>query len=128
MAIKAKNDYLIVKLLEDTRYEVLKTGVILSKGVEVGFTRDSEASKRGKRYRYVRYRGSDLKVNRVVYAKFGDEPLNPKKVIHHEDDDSLNNNATNLKQITQWANMQAKGKAAKYNIEDEEIVEEDLPF
>ena len=123
MAIKAKNDWLIDKLLEDTRYEILETGVILKNGVEVGFTRNSEAEKRGKRYRYIRYRGFDLKVNRIIFAKFNGK-LSDKKVVHHEDDDSLNNHKDNLKQVTQWQNMQFKQMSTVTSSSSSE----DVPF
>lgn len=120
MAIKAKNDPLIQDLLQDSQYEILETGVILKNGVEVGYTKKTEARVRGKGYRYISYRGFELKVHRIIYAKFNGE-LCPKKVVHHDDDDTMNNHKVNLKLVTQYQNMQFKQVLI-------ESLEEDLPF
>jgi Na+-translocating ferredoxin:NAD+ oxidoreductase RnfG subunit len=104
MAIKAKHNHLIDQLLEDPRYCILQYGIILKGKKPVGFSRKGELAKRGKAYRYLRYKGVDLKIHRIIYRKFAGKLLKTK-VIHHKDNNGLNNHINNLAQVTQSENM-----------------------
>lgn len=101
--IKSRHDKLIRAFLNDSRYTVNTLGFVFKNGKKIGFTRDSEANKRGTRYRYIRYKGKDLKIHRIVSQKFYGN-LNSEMVIHHKNGNSLDNRYTNLSQVTQQQN------------------------
>ncbi len=106
MAIKSVHDNLIEDFINDQRYEVEDSGIIRrSRGGVIGFTRNGEAIHRNKRYQYIRYKGVDLKVHRIIYRKFVGE-LQKRKVIHHKDGNGMNNAASNLEQVTQKKNVE----------------------
>jgi len=113
---KAKHNKLIVDLIQDPNYTILENGNILnSKGKALGFTMKSEQTLRSKQYRYIKYKGKAIKVHRVIYAKFVGE-LRYGLIIHHKDDNGLNNHYTNLEQVSQGKNM--KYKVAKPKVCD----------
>jgi hypothetical protein len=60
--------------------------------------------KRGKPYRYVKYKGVCLKAHRVVYQAYHGN-LRCDCVIHHIDGNGLNNSITNLKMVKQKTNL-----------------------
>lgn len=110
--IESKLDYLIELLINDARYTIERTGEIKNaKGEEIGYVRNGEAKLRNKPYVYVTYGDERKKVkrNRIIYRKYHGE-LIPGMVIHHKDDNSLNDHADNLEQVTQKRNMEAKQK------------------
>lgn len=108
--IEAKLDHLIELLINDSRYTIEKNGKVLNaKGKEIGYVRNGEARLRNKPYVYITYGPGQkkLKRNRIVFRKFKGE-LIPGMVIDHIDDNSLNDDADNLQQITQQKNMEYK--------------------
>lgn len=102
--IEAKHNKLIKNLILDASYTILESGVITRKGKTLGFTKVTERKLRNKQYKYLRYKGKDLKIHRIVYCKFIGE-LKAGYVIHHKDDNSLNNNINNLEQVSQELNI-----------------------
>jgi hypothetical protein len=105
MAVRSRHNKLILELISDTRYIVKRDGTITRArdGKRLGYAKGGEASKRGKAYLYVRYKGKEIKVHRIIYAKFGGELLRGY-VIHHRDANGLNPAFDNLEQVTQSAN------------------------
>lgn len=103
--MKAKLNKLIKQFIEDDRYLIRPDGTIFNtkKGKTVGFKKKTELKMRNKQYMYVKYKGKEIKVHRIVYAKFiGD--LEHGLVVHHIDSDGLNNAVDNLEQVSQELN------------------------
>jgi len=108
----ASNDDLILKLLRDPAYDVREDGTIWTKicitGKESKTNIWREAggvdTKRGMVYRRLKYRGKNLQVHRIVFAKYGDTPLQKDLVVNHKDGNSLNNHPSNLELVTQSEN------------------------
>lgn len=103
--LKAVNDDLIYEFIQSGKYEILPCGTIKnSRGKAIGFTKKTEATLRNKQYRYVKYQGFELKVHRIVFAKYGSEKLQKDLIIHHVDNNPLNNAFENLRMVTQQDN------------------------
>ncbi len=102
--IKSRHNGIIKQLLSDSRYTILETGIIMRNGIEIGFTKQTELKLRNKQYVYIAYKGTQIKIHRIVFAKFLGE-LIPGYVIHHKDNDGLNNNVNNLEQVSQHENI-----------------------
>lgn len=103
MKIKAKHDKLIDELISDETYTISDDGTISRNGEELGYTKKGELRNRGKAYRYISYKGAQIKVHRIIYRKFKGV-LNKLKVVHHIDGDGLNNNVNNLQLTDQSSN------------------------
>lgn len=100
----ASNDYLIDQLISDPSYQVRTDGSIYRlNGNAWRKTGNAVSTKNGKRYRHLKYHGRMLLVHRIVYRKFHGE-LHSDLVVNHHDGDSLNNDSSNLEQITQREN------------------------
>lgn len=110
----AQNDSLIEDLLQDPRYEVRADGTVyrLVGGV---WRRTGKAitNKNGMRYRHLMYRGRNLLVHRIIFAKYIGK-LSPHLVVNHIDGDSLNNLALNLELISQSENVQHRYTPDQY--------------
>ena len=103
--LKAVNDDLIRQFIESGKYEISPDGMIKNnKGKQIGFTKNTELKLRNKQYKYVGYNGFNLKVHRIIYAKFGKKKLDKDLVVHHKDGNSLNNHIDNLELVSQQAN------------------------
>ncbi len=103
--IKAKNDYLIEEFIL-AKYAIFQDGRIYNaNGRQIGFIKLGEAAHRGLAYRYVKFKGKELKVHRIIYRTYVGK-FKPGYVIHHMDGDQMNNAAYNLKQVTQCQNIQ----------------------
>lgn len=104
--IVAKLDYLIELFLLDENYTILENGTIERKrdGKKLGFTRKGELNRRNKTYVYIYYKGKDLKLHRIIYAKFKGN-LDENMVVHHIDNNTLNNSIENLDLVTQEINQ-----------------------
>jgi len=111
MKLKAKHDDLISQFLRDTRYQVNPDGTILRKNKVLGFTKATELKLRNKQYKYIKYKGYELKVHRIIYTAFHG-PLCPDKVVHHIDGNGLNNDVGNLSLETQSVNCYYRQKEA----------------
>ncbi len=103
MKLKAKHDNLIESILNDPTFVIRCNGKILRKGKEIGYTKQGEAIKRNKAYMYLKYRGAEIKIHRIVYRKFYGK-LDKFKVVHHLDGNGLNNGFLNLKLVSQSEN------------------------
>lgn len=103
--MKAKHNSYIYQFINDENYIIQKTGIITDKnGKQLGYLKKTEKKHRQKQYYYIKYKKKELKIHRIVYAKFiGNLIYN--KVIHHIDGNSLNNHVDNLEQTTQQKNI-----------------------
>lgn len=108
--LESKHDHLIEEFIKDSRYKITKDGFIFSMiNSEVtrliGRVHDSTNSKtNSKCYRKIKYKGKELKVNRIIYRKFKGR-LKKNMVINHIDGNSLNDHHLNLEQIVQKENI-----------------------
>jgi len=100
--MKSYHDDLIREylLLDDVFIDFLGGGIYRKRG-RCDFVKWHK--KRGKPYRYVKYRGVCLKAHRVIYQAFYGT-LRCDCVIHHIDGDGLNNSITNLQMVKQETN------------------------
>ena len=107
----ASNDKYVLELISDPRYRINRYGLIETLISRQGHTtevwRDARTIKGG--YHTVSYTSSDgkrslLRSNRIMWAMFGDTPLNPNLVVCHKNDHSLEDNIENLQLDTQSVN------------------------
>jgi len=105
----ATNDELIASLLADDRYRVYPNGTIETLITETGKTSvqgiwrvAGSLSKEG--YRVIKYNHSCLSVHRIIFAKFGAEPLQRDLIVNHIDGKRNNNAIENLEQVPQGGN------------------------
>lgn len=102
------NDQYIMQLLKDQNYIIEPTGDIWTLTTKTGklstcgLLRLAGYTKDG--YRALKYKGKMLQVHRIIYAKFGNEPLAEDLVVNHLDDSGLNNDISNLELVTQSKN------------------------
>lgn len=59
-------------------------------------------------YLRIKYKYEFIFAHRIIWAKFGDTPLDSILVLNHKDGNKLNNEISNLEQISQKANNQHK--------------------
>ena len=118
--LKAKHDHLIEQFIDDDNYKILEDGRIYS-FVNPKFTKligrvhdSTNKETNSKCYKKIKYKGKELKVNRIIYRKFNGI-LDANKVIDHIDGDSLNDHYSNLRQTTQLHNMNNKQNTNKGN-------------
>lgn len=107
----SKFDHLIVELVNDKNYIIEKDGKIYSKRKKTyigNVHRNTKKSTTKKCYKRIVYKGKQLKVHRIVYAKYVGS-LDSTLVIHHKDGNGLNNWHWNLEQVTQLYNLKNKG-------------------
>lgn len=103
------NDETIKLLLEDPNYEVSIDGSIWTLVNESGWIDSNNVWRRAgttkKKFQThvieIHYGGVKLQAHRIVWAKYGSEPLRDDLVIIHLDGNGLNNNPENLKMTTQ---------------------------
>lgn len=111
-ALVAKNDHLIQDLLADPLYDVRSDGTIWAQESfgqastphwrQCGHKRIRNRSKGS--YCYLRYRGIELAIHRIIWAKYGNSPLVPDLVINHKNGDGTDNKPSNLELISQSKN------------------------
>lgn len=100
--INTSNDYLIFELLNNPLVEVTRDGKIYRNGYQQKY--------RLNRYGYPFYRLTrngkkiDLLIHRIVWAKYGDKPLEEGLVINHIDGNKENNDISNLELVYQAEN------------------------
>lgn len=100
--INTSNDYLIFELLNNPLVEVTKDGKIYRDGYQQKY--------RLNKYGYPFYRLTrngkkiDLLIHRIVWAKYGDKPLEEGLVINHKDGNKENNDISNLELVYQAEN------------------------
>lgn len=104
--LKAVNDDLIYEFINSGKYDINNNGIIKnSKGKHIGYLKKTELKLRNKQYVYVKYKGYELKVRRIIFAKYSNEKLQKDLVIHHKNNDSIDNRYENLKMVTQQSNL-----------------------
>lgn len=102
----ATNDNIIKSFIENPKYHISETGIILSRYSRQGhltevFKEISQIDRKG--YKLISYAGKKLAVHRIVYAKFVGK-LHPDLVINHIDGNPANNSISNLELVTQSEN------------------------
>lgn len=111
--LNSKYDHIIKDLLKDSDYDIRPDGdiytLIQKNGLRGKRWRKAGSVKKGStkdkpHYMRLGYKGSNLPVHRIIYAKFIG-PLNNELIINHKDRDSLNNHKDNLELITQSENI-----------------------
>ena len=98
----AKNDDIITEFLNNDNYEVLNTGIVLTKISRQGYKLSSWREKAlidKHGYKSITFKGIRLRVHRLVYAKFSG-PLDKYKTINHIDGNPSNNHISNLELVT----------------------------
>lgn len=95
----AKHDHLIEEIVNDSRYYVFESGRIFKGAKEVGFTKKTEKKLRKKNYRYIKYKGVEIKIHRIIYRLYNGK-LDRDMVVHHIDGNGLNNDYRNLELVT----------------------------
>lgn len=109
MKIKANNK-LIKQLLKENNYIVNRDGTVYSKILKrnVGYT-----AKDG--YRILSFnKNSKIQIHRLVWAVYGNQPLDDKLVINHKNGIKTDNRIENLEQVTERYNLQHKYRVLKY--------------
>ena len=97
MTVKGGNDYLIPRLLNDSRYHIDKYGRLFKDGTQCTCTNVYG-------YFVVRYKYKMLYVHRIVYAaKVG--PLQIGKEINHKNGIKTDNSPENLELVTSGQNQ-----------------------
>lgn len=111
----AVNDYYVEQMTQDPDYEIFEDGVILTK-ISMSGKRFVDPDKRrvagyssDEGYRKIKYKGKELRVHRIIYAKFlaginGNPPLEDDLIINHKDSNPNNNAVSNLELVTQSEN------------------------
>ena len=103
----ATNDELINQFLKDENYQVLESGILLTRICLRGWITETWRVKKltnNEGYFKFRYKGKGILIHRLVYAAFVG-PLDRDKVINHIDGNPSNNHPSNLELITQKENM-----------------------
>lgn len=103
---RAKNDWLIDKLIADPRYDVRESGqvwTLIALNGRAGKTWRVAGKTDKEGYREMPYRGRYLKIHRIVYRKFKGE-LSAEMVVDHADRDTGNNRPSNLSLVTPQEN------------------------
>ena len=114
MKLLASNDSLILQLLQDSNYRIEKNGTvfILVTVKNSSFWRQTGTYIRGGYYT-MRYKTKNVKINRVIYAKYGSLRLEKHLAVNHIDSNKLNDNMSNLELITHGENMKHAYKSGK---------------
>lgn len=108
MKTKANNDR-IQQLLREGNYIVNRDGTVYSKILKrnVGYTATSG-------YRVLTFHNNyKIQIHRLVYAVYGDQPLNDMLVINHKNGIKTDNRIENLEQVTEQYNLQHKHRVLK---------------
>lgn len=105
-----KNDALILELLNNDNYRIDASGTIQTRinrqGHKCSIWRMAGTINQG--YLRIKYKYEFIFAHRIIWAKFGDTPLDSILVLNHKDGNKLNNEISNLEQISQKANNQHK--------------------
>lgn len=109
MKTKANNS-LIQQLLKEGNYIINRDGTVYSKILKrnVGYTAANG-------YRILTFnKNSKIQIHRLVYAVYGEQPLNDMLVINHKNGVKTDNRIENLEQVTEQYNLQHKYRVLKY--------------
>ena len=100
--INTSNDYLIFELLNNPLVEVTKDGKIYRDGYQQKY----RLNKHGYPFYRLTRNGKkiDLLIHRIVWAKYGNKPLEEGLVINHIDGNKENNDISNLELVYQAEN------------------------
>ena len=115
----AKNDLLIFNLIQDQNYRIKEDGVVetlvqINGKVGTGWRVAGTVHTDG--YIRMRYQGVNIRVHRVIWAKFTGY-LDNNMVINHRDGNKLNNAFSNLEIITHAQNQIHAYRAGLKNIQ-----------
>ena len=109
MKTKANNNR-IQQLLREGNYIVNRDGTVYSKISKrnVGYTAENG-------YRFLTFNKNDkIQIHRLVYAVYGEQPLNDTLVINHKNGIKTDNRIENLEQVTEQYNLQHTYRVLKY--------------
>ena len=109
MKTKANNE-LISQLLKEGNYIINRDGTVYSKLLKrnVGYTDH-------KGYRVLTFnKNSKIQIHRLVWAVYGNQPLDDVLVINHKNGIKTDNRIENLEQVTEQYNLQHKYRVLKY--------------
>jgi len=103
--VKSKHDDLIEQLIHDDKYKITKYGKIYSFNRKNGKQLNSHPCTQG--YDRVYYKGTKIRVHRIVYRKFKGV-FQEGMTIHHIDNNRNNNNINNIEQIPHELNLELR--------------------
>lgn len=96
-----ENEILIFEFISNPKFRIHRSGVIERKVGRSWKPTGTVDKSRG--YRIIKYKGTNLKAHRIVYAKFAGL-LQAEMVVNHIDGNKTNNSFENLELVSESAN------------------------
>lgn len=102
------NNHLIKLMIDSNNYTINKDGTVISKIYKrkIGYI-----TKEG--YCMISFYGTQIQVHRLIWAVYGNQPLNDSLVINHKNGIKSDNRIENLELVTQSENAKHKYRVLK---------------